>query len=39
MRLSAHGGVALRFKMLTYWRVCSAFEPAPRLAMNPESHL
>jgi hypothetical protein len=26
MRLSAHGGVANRFKMLTYLRVCSAFE-------------
>jgi hypothetical protein len=25
--LSAHGGVAKRFKMLTYYRVCSAFSP------------
>ena len=25
-RLSVHGGVATRFKMLTYYRVCSAFE-------------
>jgi hypothetical protein len=27
MHLSAHGGVAERLKMLTYYRVCSAFEP------------
>ena len=26
-RLSAHGCVAVRLKMLTYYRVCSAFEP------------
>ncbi|MGD9279441.1 MAG: hypothetical protein PVF60_01045, partial [Desulfobacterales bacterium] len=26
-RLSAHGCVAARLKMLTYYRVCSAFEP------------
>ena len=26
MRLSVHGGVANQFKMLTYYRVCSAFE-------------
>jgi hypothetical protein len=25
--LSAHGGVANRFKILTYYRVCSAFSP------------
>jgi len=25
--LSAHGGVAKRFKILTYYRVCSAFLP------------
>jgi hypothetical protein len=27
MRLSPHGGVAGRLKMLTYYRVCSAFSP------------
>jgi hypothetical protein len=27
MRLTPHGGVASRLKMLTYYRVCSAFSP------------
>jgi hypothetical protein len=27
MRLRAHGGVANRIKMLTYYRVCSASDP------------
>ena len=32
MRLSAHGGVAGRLKMLTYLRVCSAFSPPRALS-------
>jgi hypothetical protein len=38
MRLRAHGGVADRLKMLTYCRVCSAFEP-PRACPETLSHI
>ncbi len=34
MRLSAHGCVADRLKMLTYYRVCSALSPTCALPLN-----
>ena len=38
MRLRAHGRVARRPKMLTYWRVRSAFGPASRLVGYQNCH-
>jgi hypothetical protein len=36
MRLTPHGGVARRLKMLTYYPCMLRFFAAPRLALNPD---
>ncbi len=36
MRLTPHGGVAGRLKMLTYYPCMLGFFAAPRFALNPD---
>jgi hypothetical protein len=39
MRLRAHGGVANRLKMLTYYRICSEQRLLSRSAPYPDEHI